>query len=85
MTVAIGRVHGRSRGIEQGAARAANAARDLRLGVIQSTRSAAALGTQHVGFRDGEIVAMDLDVEVVLHGKLDRILQRQVHYTVRDE
>ena len=65
------------------ARRAAGCARDY--AGIYASRESACLGAQNIHLRDGQVIARNDEVEVVLESEIDCVLQREIELAVADE
>ena len=52
---------------------------------IYASHNSACLGAQNVHLRDGQVIARDDDVEVVLESEIDCVLQRKIELAIADE
>ena len=68
-----------------GAERSAGSDRHFEQREIQAAGDAAALGAQEFGIADGQEVALEFDIEVVLDGQGKGILQREVEVSGADQ
>ena len=68
-----------------GAERSAGAGGNFGEREVEAADHAAALGAQQFGIADGQQVALELDIEIVLDGERERVLQREVEIAGADE
>ena len=61
------------------------ALRGLDDGGVDAVGGAARFGAQNIGLRNGEVIAEVGQIEVVLDGQSDGVLQRKVDFSVADQ
>ncbi len=52
---------------------------------IYASRESACLGAQNIHLRDGQVIARDDQIEVVLESEIDCVAQRKIELAVADE
>ena len=70
---------------QQRAARAADTRGQFAERERNSPQQPAAFGAQQFGFRDARAEALKLDIEIILQGKGDRVLKREVKVAAAQE